>query len=153
MQEKFRAEIKIMARKYPTKAPTQLIKLLFHGSSNTDPRSIYNSEEGLDMRFSRAGMYGQGIYFADNSKYSIRYAFPVPRERNVEEFGVAEDIQLHQMFVCFVAVGNPAELKAQDGSLRMPPLIEGGNGKDQVARYDSVVNAKGDHTIIYTNSR
>ena len=80
-----------MARKYPTKAPTQLIKLLFHGSSGTDPRHIYQSEEGLDMRFSRKGRYGQGIYFADNSMYSTRYAYTVPMDRNAE-FGAQPDI-------------------------------------------------------------
>ena len=32
VQEKFCTEVKLMARKYPTKAPSQLVKLLFHGS-------------------------------------------------------------------------------------------------------------------------
>ena len=53
IQQKFMTEVKILAKKYPTKAPSQLIKLLFHGSSATDPRLVYQSEEGLDMRFSR----------------------------------------------------------------------------------------------------
>lgn len=35
---------------------------------------IYNSDEGLDMRYSQDGFYGQGIYFADNAKYSHTYA-------------------------------------------------------------------------------
>jgi hypothetical protein len=28
---------------------------------------IYGSEDGLDIRFSNAGAYGTGIYFANNS--------------------------------------------------------------------------------------
>lgn len=33
---------------------------LFHGTKNTQPRIIYNGEDGFDMRFSNAGMWGQG---------------------------------------------------------------------------------------------
>ena len=54
-------------------------KLLFHGTSGTDPKLIYDSEEGLDMRFSKNGMWGVGIYFAVNSEYSNSYAFRAPQ--------------------------------------------------------------------------
>jgi hypothetical protein len=39
---------------------------------------IYGSEDGLDIRFSNAGAYGNGIYFANNSQYSSNYAWAVP---------------------------------------------------------------------------
>jgi hypothetical protein len=70
VQERFKSELAISARKYPGKSPTQLVKLLWHGSKHVDSEQIYKSEEGLDMRYSRDGMYGQGIYFADNARYS-----------------------------------------------------------------------------------
>jgi hypothetical protein len=54
------------------------MKHLFHGSRGTDPKLIYGSEDGLDIRFSNAGAYGNGIYFANNSQYSSNYAWPVP---------------------------------------------------------------------------
>lgn len=70
VQERFNNELRMMARKYPNKQPTQIVKLLFHGAKAVAPELVYTSEEGLDMRFSRDGYYGQGIYFADNSAYS-----------------------------------------------------------------------------------
>lgn len=46
------------------------MKHLFHGTNQTDPKLIYQSEDGLDIRFSNAGAYGTGVYFANNSAYS-----------------------------------------------------------------------------------
>ena len=74
VQEKFVTELKLAARKYKGKSPSQLVKLLFHGAKNTESKLIYESEHGLDMRFSRDGMYGQGIYFADNARYCHGFA-------------------------------------------------------------------------------
>lgn len=58
VQERFKTELKIQAGKHKGKEPFQLVKLLFHGSRNSPPEQIYGSEDGLDMRFSRAGYYG-----------------------------------------------------------------------------------------------
>ena len=41
-----------------------VFKFLFHGTMTTEPSIVYNSEDGLDFRFSRAGLFGQGVYFA-----------------------------------------------------------------------------------------
>lgn len=73
---------------------------------------IYSSDEGLDMRFSREGMYGQGIYFANNALYSKDYAYKLPNLNNT-----------FQMFLVFVLTGNQIQLDRQDKSLRMPPTI------------------------------
>ena len=102
-------ELRLSAKKYPTKTPSELIKLLFHGAKNTDSNHIYMSDQGLDSRYSRDGYYGQGIYFADNAEYSHTYA----RNNN----------GTYQMFVVFVLVGNAIKLAAHDPSLRLPPLI------------------------------
>ena len=50
---------------------------MFHGSGKvgTDPKLIYESDEGLDIRFANEGRCGFGIYFADNSEYSHSYAY------------------------------------------------------------------------------
>ena len=48
---------------------------LFHGTSDTGPEKIYQSEEGFDMRFSRDGMWGQANYFAVDAYYSDQYAY------------------------------------------------------------------------------
>ena len=64
-----------MLMKYPSKKTWDLVKLMFHGSTGTDPKLIYESEYGLDNRYSKPGMYGTGIYFADNSSYSFNYQY------------------------------------------------------------------------------
>lgn len=76
VQANFMNELKKQFDKYQDKKPSQLIKLMFHGSGRgASPKHIYESEEGLDIRFARAGMYGTGIYFADNSGYSHTFTY------------------------------------------------------------------------------
>lgn len=75
VQEKFMTEFKLLCTKYKDKSLTQLVKLLFHGAKTVPPNQIYMSETGLDARFSKDGLYGQGIYFADNAEYSHDYAW------------------------------------------------------------------------------
>ena len=106
---------------------------------------VYGSEEGLDMRFSRDGMYGRGIYFANSSAYCNHYAYPVPIKKSDDS-----PKELFQMFLCFVAVGNSCRLRKEDQTLTMPPLI---SPNDPISRYDCVHNRHNDHTIIYSNSR
>ena len=40
----------------------------------TSPEQIALSEHGLNINYSNAGAYGNGIYFADNAAYSQTYA-------------------------------------------------------------------------------
>ena len=49
-------------------------RLLFHGTKNTPPKAIYNSEQGFDNRLASQGMNGEGTYFAELSSYSHNYA-------------------------------------------------------------------------------
>lgn len=42
----------------------------FHGTRNTDPSIIYNSQEGIDRRFTTTGFFGIGSYFAVEAWYS-----------------------------------------------------------------------------------
>ena len=109
------------------------MKHLFHGSRGTDPKLIYGSEDGLDIRFSNAGAFGNGIYFANNSHYSSAYASPLAGG-NGREF---------QMFVCLVLQGDSVQVA--NGQYRIPPLKNG----SQTERYDSINNGPGGHTIIY----
>lgn len=76
--EKFINEFKRMLRKYPHKNVNDIMKHLFHGTRATDPKMIFGSEDGLDIRFSNAGAYGTGVYFANNAMYSSGYAFAGP---------------------------------------------------------------------------
>ena len=69
----FMNELKKNFDKYKDKEPSQLIKLLFHGSRGGNSKVIYESEDGLDTRFANFGMLGQGIYFADSAAISHAY--------------------------------------------------------------------------------
>lgn len=73
---RFLNELQIIMAKNPSLPLNSLIKVLFHGTRNTDPTEIVTKEWGLDMRYANeAGAYGPGIYFADNAAYSNTYAF------------------------------------------------------------------------------
>mmetsp|Transcript_894 Transcript_894/g.1219 ORF Transcript_894/g.1219 Transcript_894/m.1219 type:complete len:146 (-) Transcript_894:106-543(-) len=125
--------------KYREKKPSQLIKLLFHGSGRGgEPKLIYESEDGLDIRFARAGMYGVGIYFADNSGYSHSFAFRHPDGT-------------YSMFLCYVLPGHSAYDPPNPTTLRIPPLLH--PGTERADRFDTVMNRDRDHTITYSNAK
>lgn len=65
LYEKFLVEFKMMLKKYKNTPINMILKHLFHGTGGTDPSLVFKSESGLDMRFSKPGMYGKGIYFAE----------------------------------------------------------------------------------------
>ena len=85
-------------------------KLLFHGTRNTLPSTIYQDEEGFDMRFGRVGMWGNGNYFAVNASYSDDYAHRLPDGTQ-------------QMFLAKVLTGRSTELQP-DNKIRLPPVIQ-----------------------------
>ena len=97
-------------------------KQLFHGTRNTPPSSIYNNEEGFDMRFGSAGMWGIGNYFAVKASYSDMYAHCLSDGT-------------HQMFLAKVLTGKSIELPSDD-TLRMPPIIQ--PSVEGNFRYDTV---------------
>ncbi|TNV73266.1 hypothetical protein FGO68_gene4052 [Halteria grandinella] len=132
LYEKFMNEFKRMLRKYPNLQVTDMVKHLFHGTRATSPKQIYETEDGLDLRFSNSGMYGQGIYFADNSQYSHSYHHPT------------KDGQC-QMFMALVLVGDSITLPP--GQYRIPPNKQGSTTE----RYDSINNGEGGHYIVYDN--
>ena len=107
-------------------------KLLFHGTRNTPPSSIYKDEEGFDMRFGRAGMWGTGNYFAVNASHSDDYAHRLPDGT-------------HQMFLAKVLTGRSIELQP-DSTLRLPPPRQGN------LRYDTVNGETNGSQVFITYS-
>ena len=113
--------------------------LLFHGTRNTPPSDIYQHEEGFDMRFGRAGMWGNGNYFAVKASYSDKYAYCL-----------SDGTQ--QVFLAKVLTGRSIDLDP-NSSLRMPPIIKSGVKGNM--RYDTVTG----HThgsqvyIAYSNDK
>ena len=119
-----------MLRKYPHLQIDDILKHLFHGSRDTAPNLIYETETGFDPRFSNSGMYGRGIYFADNANYSSAYAHSAGKGS-------------FQMFLGLVLVGETVALPP--GQYDLPPLKNG----SLTERYDSINNSSSGHYIVY----
>lgn len=61
-------------------------KLLFHGTSRTDPYTVAKSDSGIDFRYSskeRSLMWGSGAYFAVKACYSDRFSYPTRNYRQI----------------------------------------------------------------------
>ena len=56
---------------FDSKVITQIS--LWHGTRGTDPELIINGEEGFDIKYSRKGLWGKGLYFAKMASYSDSY--------------------------------------------------------------------------------
>lgn len=111
-------------------------KELFHGTSGTPPSCIYQDEEGFDMRYSNAGMWGNGNYFAVNSRYSHSYAH-------------SSSDGTRQMFLAKVLTGHSVRHNP-DRSLRMPPVRQHSTKGDM--RYDTVTGETGGSQVFITYS-
>lgn len=115
-------------------------QMLFHGTRDTPPEKIYNSEQGFDFRFSTKGMWGTGTYFAVNANYSQSYSYP--------------SIQGKQMILASVLTGETYRCHP-DGSLKKPPIKPRKHGSFEDELYDSVSgHTKGsDVFIVYDHEK
>ena len=106
---------------------------LFHGTSNNDPKLIYENEIGFDMRYSNSGMWGQANYFAEKASYSHGYAY-------VTYDGYSR-AGYREMFFAKVLTGDTYNCSS-NSSLRKPPFKPAGSagGSLQFAQvqYDTV---------------
>ena len=93
------------------------------------------NQTGFDIRFYNGGMWGQGIYFAEDASCSDGYAFTKGNEK--------------QLFFCNVLLGDCIRLQS-DNSLRKPPRNPRSNQS-----YDSVMGHTGGSNvyIIYDNKK
>lgn len=48
---------------------------LFYGTSKNDPRIVYESKFGFDVRMSKGGKWGWAIYFSEDASYCDRFAY------------------------------------------------------------------------------
>ena len=90
---------------------------VWHGTKVNDPKLIYEDlQDGFMMQHSAAGMWGRGIYFAENASYSNNYAHTIA--------GSGQRCFLLAKLI----VGEAKDLPS-DGSLQMPPTKPGGGGR------------------------
>jgi len=116
-------------------------RLLFHGTRNTTPDLIYNSESGFMMQFCSKGMWGIGTYFAEKSVYSNDYCHTTSNGKK-------------QMFLAVVITGDFYDCKP-DNSLKVPPERTTKKTNMAVERYDSVSGiTNGSRVyIVYENNK
>ena len=73
------------------------VRELWHGTRESKPSLFYKGEEGFDIKYSNQGMWGKGIYFAENAGYSLNYSY---KHRN----------NVKGMFFALVNLGRVADL-------------------------------------------
>ena len=57
---------------------------LWHGTKLNKPSLFYEGEEGFDIKYSNQGMWGKGIYFAENASYSLKYCHKDDPEKKIK---------------------------------------------------------------------
>ncbi len=105
---------------------------LFYGPGDTKPEEIFN-KGGFNMRHSKAGMWGRGIYFTADSNYSCDYMF-----RNADNTG--------SIFLARVALGDSKSLE---------PTVKPTNSSNNEV-YDSIkgcINRRSDVFVLSEDSR
>ena len=120
-------------------------KELFHGTRTNEPRLIYESEDGFDMRYSAEGMWGRANYFAANASYSNSYAH------------TNASTGLKEMFLVKLLTGESYNC-APDSTLRVPPpkpkKVSSGLQIEQL-KYDTVTGLTGGSQVYmaYDNEK
>lgn len=113
--------------KYPFDKELGNVKLLFHGTGTANLYPILCSRLVLPTR---SGMFGRGIYFADNYSKSANYSFGY--------WGGDTKGEKKYIFVAEVALGRQAKYTSAQGRLTKPPK-----------GFDSVMGCKGAN--LYNN--
>ena len=113
-------------------------KLLFHGTSTTDPKEIYKGDSSFDIKFNKRALWGKGNYFAVNASFSDSYAHSV------------HGTNIKKLLVAYVLTGL-SYYSDQDRSLTMPPYrSEQDDPSDIRRRYHSVNGVTGGTTVYIT---
>jgi len=108
-------------------------RMLFHGTGACDPKIIYEDDKGFLINFaSDDGLWGRGVYFAQDASYSHKYTFRTPSNTC-------------KMILAQVITGDGITLD-EDRNIRLPPLNElNESGKK---RFDCVLGMR-HGTFIY----
>jgi hypothetical protein len=107
---------------------------VWHGTNLTDPQKIYQGEEGFDTKFSQSGMWGRGIYFAEKSSYSDKYAF---KFKNGDR----------GMFLALVNLGSEIFVEYNENSTRK--MIEPLGDNDSIKGFTNESNVY----VVYANKK
>jgi len=105
-------------------------RLLFHGTGGCDPRVIYEGDKGFLINFASDGLWGRGVYFAQDAIYSHKYTYRLPSGSR-------------KMILAEVITGDGITLE-EDRTIRVPPPKDE-SGKKQ---FDCVIGMRHE-TFIY----
>lgn len=97
--------------------------LLFHGTRSTPPSLIHDNQHGFDLKYANEGLWGKGLYFASDAKYSHAYAY---KEDSARAF-----------FLCSVITGDSRECK-QDTARTRPPAKPSNKAKHEQELHESI---------------
>ena len=115
---------------------------VFHGSSNHDPKHIYQCIEVFDFRLVNVVMWGRGNYFCNDVRMADMFAYK-------------KEVNLKQFFFVRLLAGNVIQLE-EDDTLVVPPFLTDRKTGEIPLRYDTIT---GTHIsgyqvyVVYTNER
>ncbi|CAD8167784.1 unnamed protein product [Paramecium octaurelia] len=94
--------------------PQERERYLWHGVSSQHPQVIYLSlAEAFDVSYSRVGLWGDGIYFAENASYSRNYSYKIQTQDDPKYAG-------NLVFLCCLVTTGKAEDRQQNTNIRKP---------------------------------
>jgi len=75
--EYWNKELEMVKKLNQDRPVVEYTRLLWHGTSHTDPKIIYNSTKGWKVNYAGEGnLWGKGLYFSQDAAYSAgKYAF------------------------------------------------------------------------------
>ncbi|KAJ3431968.1 poly [adp-ribose] polymerase [Anaeramoeba flamelloides] len=112
-------------------------------------KKIHSEDTGFDMRISKKGMWGKGIYFAVNASYSNHYA-----HKKTKSSSFFQKVT-KQFFLAKVLVGDSITMAHTDSLVRPPIKNTSQVLQNQIILHDSVNGVtKGSKVyIIYQNDQ
>ncbi|CAD8109902.1 unnamed protein product [Paramecium sonneborni] len=94
--------------------PKEQKRYLWHGVKNQHPQVIYqNLTEAFDVTFSNIGLWGQGIYFAENASYSRNYAYKITSQ---DDPNYANNL----VFLCCLVTTGKIETRESSQNIKKP---------------------------------
>lgn len=98
---------------------------LWHGTgARTAPETVLRHEKGVDPRFSRDGLYGPGLYLAENARYSNHDRYVHKSDRWRPRGSWQKGRAVRQLLLMRAALGRLKEYAEYDAgckNLRKPP--------------------------------
>ncbi|CAK59382.1 unnamed protein product (macronuclear) [Paramecium tetraurelia] len=128
----------------------EIDRYLWHGVRTQHPQIIYSGlKEAFDQTYSNIGMWGAGIYFAENASYSRNYSYKLQFQDSANNVGKL-------IFLCCLVTTGRVEVRLPDQNIKRPSqgfdCVSGNtNGSDVFILYSmDIRRAYPAYEIIYT---